>query len=141
MSKTSDKREAARAPIPAGYYRVNEAAALSSTSKDTIYQWARKKRVRSYRDGRLLYVKMADVERARQRNRVSTKIPTRPPDGMITVRRASAATGVKVRTIQDWANTGRIKAIKHGPRLWYVDPDDVQELAKTMQPGYPTKQR
>jgi hypothetical protein len=34
--------------IPDGYRRVSEAAALTATPRDTIYQWARKGRVAAH---------------------------------------------------------------------------------------------
>ena len=68
----------------------------------------------------------------RRRKQRKTDIP---PEGLRPIREASPLTGVPPRTIARWAQEGKIRAQKFGPRIWYVSVEDVQHLAETLRPG------
>lgn len=114
--------------------RISEVSALTGISASTIYRWIRAELLDTHRDGRLLHVSVEAVRELQQRDKPA-KTPEPPPDGMVTVRRAAADTGIAVRTIQTWAKEEQIQAQRHGPRLWYVDLDDCRHLAATLKPG------
>ena len=131
-----DRRRTRRRPIPTGFRRVREAAAIMQTSPSTIYRWIRDEAVRYTTRNNLLYVCIEEIHTHRQTNKRGTStIPTPPPAGLHSTRDAAAATGVGLRTIQQWAQSGRIRAQRHGTKLWYVDLEDVERLAETMKPG------
>jgi excisionase family DNA binding protein len=70
---------------------------------------------------------------AQRRQRQATE--ELPPDHLRPIREASPLTGVPKRTIAQWAQQGRIEAQKFGPRIWYVNVDDVRRVAATLKPG------
>lgn len=134
-NKTAQRRKAKATPIPRGYCRVSEAAAITDTNPSTIYKWIKTSRVKSRRIGPLIYVRLQDVkETRRSRKRGSTPRPA-PPKGMVTTAHASTVTGASRVSIQDWARAGLIRAQRHGKKIWYVDLRDVKKRARTMKPG------
>ncbi len=128
------RRRQRRKPIPPNVCRVSEASALTGISPSTIYRWIRLGQLDPHRSGRMLYVDVDDVRQQQQRNKPAhTGNP--PPEGMVTVRRASTNTGASVQSIREWAAAGLIAAQRHGPKMWYVDLEDCQRLAETMRTG------
>ena len=61
--------------------------------------------------------------------------PDVPPAHLCTIRQAAPLTGIPKRTIAHWAQRGRIEAQKFGPRIWYVNLDDIRQVAATLKPG------
>lgn len=50
-------------------------------------------------------------------------------DKGMTIREASKALGIKVRTVREWIRTGRLRAEKHGKQwviLADIDSDEIQ---------------
>ena len=58
-----------------------------------------------------------------------------PREGLVPIRQASPLSGVPARTIARWAQQELIEAQKFGPRIWYVNLDDVRRVAATLKPG------
>ena len=112
--------------VPEGYRTVREAAALTGNSPDTIRQWIRKGRL-PFVEAPVYYVPVAEILECRQRDRLTTKVPDLPPEGMITTRDAARMTGHPIRTIQNWAKTTRVHAEKCGGK-WYVSERDLKEI-------------
>lgn len=112
--------------VPEGYRTVREAAALTGNSPDTIRQWIRAGRL-PFVQAPVYYVPVDAIANCRQRDRLTTKVPDLPPEGMITTRDAARMTGAPIRTIQNWASTTRIHATKCGGK-WYVSEADLQTI-------------
>lgn len=115
-------------PVPTGYVLVREAAALTGNTPDTIRQWVRRQLLPHARHVGRIYVKLDAVEQCRTRQRTSAHVPSPPPPGMITTRRAHDVTNIPLRTIQHLATTNRITATKHRGR-WYVLLADLTAYA------------
>jgi len=58
-----------------------------------------------------------------------------PPAHLRPIREATLITGVHARTIARWAEAGRIEAQRFGPRMWYVNLDDIEHVRATLKPG------
>jgi excisionase family DNA binding protein len=135
-NKTAARRKAKAKPIPEGYLRVREAAAITDTSPSTIYRWIREKHVKAIKRGRVNYVHLGTIQHARrsQKRGEGRTVPDKPPAGCVTTGYASQVTGASQVSIQEWARKGMIRAVRHG-RLWYVNLNDVKARARTMKPG------
>ncbi len=117
--------------IPEGYRSVREAAAITQTSRNTIYQWVYKDLLPHVRHEGHIYVDVDAVPACRQRDRISTKIPPPlPEDKLITIKQAHAISGIPVRTIHNYASTGQITAVQHGT-IWYVSLENLQAITNT----------
>lgn len=69
--------------------------------------------------------------RQRRKHQAAAAIPTR----MRSIRDVHTFTGIPIRTLQAWAQKGRVKAVRDGAKLWYVSLSDVQHVAATLRPG------
>ena len=110
--------------IPAHLHRITDAAAIAGVSRDTVYQWIKTGRLRAHKYHGLLYVDPGQIPDCRQRDRISRRIPDPPPQGLTTTRKAASQTGLPLRTVQHYAQTGRVTAVKHGGR-WYVSLQEI----------------
>jgi len=118
------------------YRRVKEAAALTGNNPKTIYKWVKAARVRSQHNGRTILVHLDDIRNARQRDRLSQRVPDLPPAGLITINQAAARSGISRSTIRYRAMHGLIHSQRYGA-LWYVDPHrlDIDPVKKDARPG------
>lgn len=140
MSKTSDARKARRNPPPAHYVRISEAAAATRTATSTVYKWIRTEQIPAIHHNGLLYVRIKDVKETRRTNKRSlTPLPV-PPEDMVTTGHAALVTGAHQVSIQEWARHKRIRAERYGKKQWrwYVNLEDVKQMALTSKPGRQT---
>lgn len=49
-------------------------------------------------------------------------------EGLLPVSLAARRLGVPERTVRYWAQTGVLRAIKVGPKLWFFTPGEVDEF-------------
>ena len=59
----------------------------------------------------------------------STSISTR----FLRVHTVASLLGVPTRTVRDWAEKGRITAVKSGPRIWLIPATDVELVWQELQ--------
>ena len=104
------------------YLRVTEAAALTRNSRKTIYGWIKKHRIATRHDGRTILVRLYDISGARERDRISQRVPDLPPAGLVTINQAADLSGISRSTILYRAKHRLIPSQRYGA-LWYVDPD------------------
>jgi len=118
------------------YHRVTEAAALTYNNPKTIYKWLQAGRVRSKHDGRTILVRLDDVRAARQRDRISQRVPDLPPAGLVTINQAADLSGISRSTILYRARHGLIPSQRYGA-LWYVNPHrlDIDPVKKDGRRG------
>lgn len=112
--------------IPAHLHRITDAAAIAGTARHTVYQWIRNGRLTAHKYHGLLYVDPNDIPACRQRDRISRRIPDPPPTHLTTTRKAASQTGIPLRTVQHYAQTGQVTAVKHNGR-WYVSLQEIIE--------------
>jgi len=118
---------------PSPWRSVREAAALTGNSPKTIYGWIKRGRLQARHDGALILVNVENITGARERDRISQRVPPTPPAGYITTRQAAEQFHVNRHTIQYQARTGAIRAIRCG--VWYVHPDDIDSHKKDARDG------
>ena len=118
--------------IPDGYRPVREAAAITQTAKNTLYQWVAAGLLPHVKHNGHYYVQVEAVANCRQRDRISTNVPPPlPEDRLVTTNQAHAITGVPLRTITHYAKTQKIHAVKHNG-VWYVSVEDLNALTPTV---------
>ena len=110
--------------IPAHLHRITDAAAIAGVSRDTVYQWIKSGTLRAHKYHGLMYVDPADLPACRQRDRISRRVPDLPPGGLTTTRKAASQTGLPLRTVQHYAQSGQVTATKHNGR-WYVSLQEI----------------
>jgi len=118
------------------YLRVTEAAAITRNSVKTIYGWIKKKRIATRHDGHAILVRLYDISGARERDRISQRVPDVSPTGMITINQAADLSGISRSTILYRARHGLIPSQRYGA-LWYVNPHrlDIDPVKKDDRRG------
>ena len=118
------------------YLRVTEAAAITRNSVKTIYGWIKKKRIATRHDGHAILVRLYDISGARERDRISQRVPDPPPAGLITINQAADLSGISRSTILYRARHGLIPSQRYGA-LWYVNPHrlDIDPVKKDGRQG------
>lgn len=49
----------------------------------------------------------------------------------LTIKHASTALGLKVRTVREWVKTGKIRAIKYpNCPMWFIPESEIDRLTK-----------
>ena len=119
--------------IPAHLHRITDAAAIAGVARGTVYQWIENGTLTAHKYHGLLYVDPDQIPACRQRDRISRRVPDLPPGGLISTRKAASQTGLPLRTVQHYAQTGQVTAVKHLGR-WYVD---LQEIIEHTAPTTP----